>query len=272
MSLFFFIFTLKFPTGEDGMRLRVPATVLVILILAACGGADAPQAQDDMEAATAVSAASDEVPMPFHLSDALQEGKVVYETMCWSCHGPAGRGDGPAVQAGSVAPPRDFTSGVFSGITATQLQADFRAQVGGLDSGHPHMQNVLSIIDAEAFALALAYIPALIYPPEIPGSAMAGRENYILRCQGCHGPTGMGNGAGAEVLEVSPANFQQDTLLAFRNFDAAYQKIRTGGGGVHGSSMPAWGVMLSDGDVWDLVAFISSFQPGVLSAPPRDGQ
>jgi mono/diheme cytochrome c family protein len=172
------------------------------------------------------------------------------------------------VQAGTVSPPRDFTAGAFSGISATQLQADFRAEVGGLNSGHPHMQNVLSIIDVEAFGAALGYIPALTYPPEIPGSAIAGRANYVLRCQGCHGATGMGNGPGAESLELSPANFQRDTLLAFRDFDGAYQRIRTGGGGVHGSSMPAWGIMLSDGDVWDLVAFIGSLQNGVLSPPP----
>ena len=53
-----------------------------------------------------------------------------------------------------------------------------------------------------------------------------------------------------------------------RDFEGAFQKIRSGGGGVHGSSMPAWGVMLTDGDVWDLVAYISTFQPGVLSPPP----
>lgn len=249
------------------MRHSVPAMVLMILALGACGGGDQPGAQEDA-ADLATQAAGDAVPMPFALSEEMEAGRVVYETMCWSCHGSAGRGDGPAVQAGTVAPPRDFTVAAFSRITATQLRADFRARVGGLDAGHPHMQNVLSIIDAEAFGSALDYIPALTYPPELPGSAMAGRENYILRCQGCHGPSGRGDGAGAEVLEMSPANFQQDSLLAMRNFEAVFQKIRTGGGGVHGSSMPAWGVMLSDGDVWDLVAFIGTFQDGALSPPP----
>jgi mono/diheme cytochrome c family protein len=250
------------------MRLRVPAAVLVILILAACGGSEMPQVQDQPVDAATPTSAEGEVPMPLHLSADQEEGKIVYETMCWSCHGSAGRGDGPAVRAGGVAPPRNFITGAFTGITATQLRADFRAQVGGLDAGHPHMQNVLSILDEEAFGSALSYIPALTYPPEIPGSAIAGRGTYILRCQGCHGPTGMGDGPGAEVLELAPANFTRDTLLAARNFDAAFQKVRNGGGGLHGSSMPAWGVMLSDGDIWDLVAFVSSLQDGVLSSPP----
>ncbi|TFH66578.1 MAG: cytochrome c [Gemmatimonadales bacterium] len=113
----------------------------------------------------------------------------------------------------------------------------------------------------------------LTYPPEFTvGSAIAGHRNYLLRCQGCHGPGGRGDGPGAEVLNPTPANFTQDTLLAARNFQAAFDKIRLGGGGVHGSAMPAWGVMLDDGDVWDLVAYISTFQPGVLSVPPTQGR
>jgi mono/diheme cytochrome c family protein len=209
--------------------------------------------------------------MPFRLSENQERGKVVYETMCWSCHGFAGRGDGPAVVAGSVARPRDLTATSLTGATVRQLQADFQAAAADPEGSHPHMQNVLSIIDIDAFSAALEYLPALTYPPEIPGSAIAGRGVYLVRCQGCHGPTGRGDGPGADVLEVRPADFTQDTLLAARNFEGAFQKIRTGGGGVHGSSMPAWGVMLTEGDVWDLVSYISSFQNGVLSPPPSGG-
>ncbi len=249
------------------MHLRVPAAVLLAAAMVGCQGAEEAQAPVE-EAQPAAEEAPQEAPMPFQLTPEQAEGKVVYETMCWSCHGSAGRGDGPAVVAGTVAAPPNFQTSTFTGMTATQLQADFRAAAGGMSQNHPHMQNVLSIVNADAFSAALAYIPALVYPPEIPGSAIAGRTDYVLRCQGCHGPGGRGNGPGAEVLDLKPANFTQDTLLAARNFDAAFQKIRMGGGGVHGSSMPAWGVMLTDGDVWDLVSYISTFRPGTLPPPP----
>ena len=192
---------------------------------------------------------------------------MVYETMCWSCHGSAGRGDGPAVRAGAVAPPRDFTVGTFSASTVEQLKAAFRSEVGSLDPGHPHMANVLTLIDEDSFVSAIGYLRALTYPPEIPGSAIAGHQSYLLRCQTCHGTSGRGDGPGAANLTVAPADFTQDTLLASGAFEAAFEKIRTGGGGLHGSAMPAWGIMLTDGEVWDLVAYISSLQPGVLSPP-----
>ena len=251
------------------MHFRVPATVVAVMIFTACSGADAPEPQNRQEAVPAPAETVTEAPAPFQLTSLQAQGKVVYETMCWSCHGTAGRGDGPAVRAGAVTAPRDFTSGALSASTVRQLQADFRADVSDLDPSHPHMANVLSIIDEEAFSAALAYLPALTYPPELPGSAIAGHNQYLLRCQTCHGAAGQGDGPGSQVLEIAPADFTQDTLLAARNFQAAFDKIRSGGGGVHGSAMPAWGVMLDDGDVWDLVAYISTFQPGVLSLPPE---
>lgn len=254
------------------MHSRVPVAVLLALTLTACGGSETPEPQASQVTAAPAAEALADAPMPFQITAEQAKGKVVYETMCWSCHGFAARGDGPAVKAGAVAPPPNFEATSPSGISARQLQADFQAEVGALDPSHPHMANVLSIVDAAAFSSALAYLPALTYPPELPGSAIAGHRNYVLRCQGCHGATGRGDGPGAEVLDLSPANFTQDTLLAARNFQAAFDKIRGGGGGVHGSAMPAWGVMLDEGDVWDLVAYISSFQPGVLSAPPTDGR
>ncbi|MCJ7627402.1 MAG: c-type cytochrome [Longimicrobiales bacterium] len=255
------------------MHFRVPVAVFLALTLAACGGGETPEAQPPQEIGPPPADVLADAPAPFQLTAEQASGKVVYETMCWSCHGFAGRGDGPAVQSGAVPAPRDFKTGVLSGASVRQIQADFQAEVGGLDPSHPHMANVLSIVDISAFSLALGYLQALTYPPEFTvGSAIAGHRNYLLRCQGCHGPGGRGDGPGAEVLNPTPANFTQDTLLAARNFQAAFDKIRFGGGGVHGSAMPAWGVMLDDGDVWDLVAYISTFQPGVLSVPPTQGR
>ncbi len=40
-----------------------------------------------------------------------------------------------------------------------------------------------------------------------------------------------------------------------------------GGQLLHRSPMPAWGLVFSDDEIWDLVAYVASFQPGLLSEP-----
>ena len=76
------------------------------------------------------------------------------------------------------------------------------------------------------------------------------------------------SGTAADVLLVAPAQFPSDTLIAARDWEGLFRRIREGGE-VHGSSMPPWGIMLSEDEMWDLVAYIASFQGGdVLSDPP----
>jgi mono/diheme cytochrome c family protein len=66
---------------------------------------------------------------------------------------------------------------------------------------------------------------------------------------------------------MPPADFTTDTLIAARNWEAVFRRIREGGRAVHGSSMPPWGIVLSEEETWDVVAFLATFQPGVLSRP-----
>jgi mono/diheme cytochrome c family protein len=235
----------------------------LLLITAAFAGCSAP-ADSPAEAATAV--ANDEH-VPVFLTEQQQEGKHIYESMCVACHGPAGRGDGAAAASQSVRPPTFHTQD-FSRSTVASLMPRFQAALQGDDPSHPHMAQVASILDPEKFAAALSYIPALAYPPELPGSAIAGQQTYEYRCLGCHGVMGDGNGpAAASLTTVKPADFRTDTLLASMDWDAIFMRIRDGGQeSVHGSSMPPWGVALDEAVLWDLVAYLGSFQ-GLLSEP-----
>lgn len=255
------------------MRLRMPAAAALLMTLVACGGGEPATDTSGEEAVSPPAEALAEPPLPFQLSEAQARGKEVFEAVCWSCHGSAGRGDGPAVLAAAVTRPPDFTTGMYPRSSERELNARIRAALASAanaGSTHPHMENVLSYLDDASFSDALAYIPALGYPPEIPGSAIAGQATYALRCKGCHGADGRGAGEAVSLLEAEPADFTADTLIAARSFDALFERIRDGGGGVHGSSMPTWGILLADGDIWDLVSYISSFQAGALSVPPME--
>ncbi|MGD2067319.1 MAG: c-type cytochrome [Gemmatimonadota bacterium] len=218
-----------------------------------------------------VMAETEGLPYPFQLSEQQARGMEVFETMCWTCHGLAGRGDGPAVQAGSVPQPPSFYAEPIASLSAAQLEERFqRAMEGEQDPSHPHMRMITELIRPERFQDALAYVPVVTWPQEIPGSAMAGRDRYENLCMSCHGEDGQGHGPAAEVLLVPPAQFPSDTLIAEADWQGLFQRIKEGGR-IHGSSMPAWGLMLSDDQVWDLVAYIASFQPERLTDSPIPG-
>lgn len=244
--------------------MRTLSLVAVCTGLLACGGpSDSPVVDDSF--AFAVEA-GDAAPIP--LSAMQEQGRVIYETMCWTCHGNAGRGDGPAVKAGSIPAPPSFHSAGYGQAETASLSKRFNAGMTGADPAHPHMQYVTSILRPERFVEALSFIPALSYPTEIPGSALAGERLYDFRCAGCHGAGGRGDGIAAQALiQMPPADFTTDTLITARNWDAVFRRIREGGREVHGSSMPPWGVFLSVDETWDLVAFLGTFQPGALDPP-----
>ncbi len=251
-------------TRDSETIMRTSLLIGFAVLLGACG---APS-----EAPTNVvgqTAAAETGPPSFALTPDQIQGRAIYDTMCWTCHGLSGRGDGPAVDAGSMAPPPTFHTQDFSRATTRELERRFGPLVNEADPGHPHMQYVRSLLKPENFSAALSFVPAISYPPEIPGSAIAGEALYSLRCVGCHGETGQGDGrTAASLVDMPPADFTTDSLLASKDWDRVYDRIREGGRKVHGSSMPPWGVVFTDAETWDLVAYLATFQPGLLSLPP----
>jgi mono/diheme cytochrome c family protein len=245
--------------------MRSRSLIVVCGLLLACGTpSDADRADRNVALAAEVSG------IHFALTPMQAQGRVIYETMCWTCHGLAGRGDGPAVQAGAMPAPPTFQADDYAQSSAEGLESRF--DMSGKDPSHPHMQYVSSLLKPERFAEALSFIPVLSYPPEIPGSAIAGQALYMQRCVGCHGHDGQGDGpASASLILMSPADFTTDTLIGTADWDGVYRRIREGGRAVHGSSMPPWGVILTEAETWDLVAYIATFQPDVLSAPAGAG-
>jgi mono/diheme cytochrome c family protein len=238
------------------MGIRTVLPVALVILFTACT-ADEPAPPTE---GTVVLQA----PGPaLELTRAQLNGKQLFETVCWTCHGPAGRGDGPVVRAGAVVAPPNFQLEPYQSLDAAELIRRFSGEVAQRGATHPHMQYIASVIEPEVFKEALAFIPSLVYPVEIEGSALAGQQIYQVRCAGCHGEGGQGDGQWAEMLKgLKPANFTQDTLLVARDYDAVFKRIREGGQSIHGSSMPPWGVLFTEGEMWDLVAYLSLFNVG----------
>jgi mono/diheme cytochrome c family protein len=97
------------------MRILARALVVALVSLAACGGDGADEADDDGLTAgdTAGMAATDGAADTAAGQDAASvNGQAVYSANCATCHGEAGRGDGPAA-VGLEPPPADLTDGVW---------------------------------------------------------------------------------------------------------------------------------------------------------------
>ena len=109
------------------------------------------------------------------------------------------------------------------------------------------------------------------------GNAEKGKEIYMKRCVWCHGEEGDGGGAAAERLNPPPRDFtsglykikttgredmvpnDEDIFRMIKygmpgNFEPGKQPMNPGG-----SAMPGWGDILSDQDIWDLVAVVKEF-------------
>ena len=132
----------------------------------------------------------------------------VYAQRCAVCHGPDGRGNGPA--APSLIPrPRDFTLGLFKYKSTPAGQPptddDLRQVIAnGLPaSAMPYFHDLLSDSEIDAvvaqikqFSKAFSGVSpqAIVVPPRPAPTAASterGRALYISRdCAGCHGPDG----------------------------------------------------------------------------------
>ncbi|MEO5348765.1 MAG: c-type cytochrome [Magnetococcus sp. YQC-3] len=97
-----------------------------------------------------------------------------------------------------------------------------------------------------------------------PGDAAKGLAIYNKRCVWCHGEKGEGDGPAKERLNPPPRDFTSSNYKIktagfnsmIPNDDDIFRMIRDG---MPGTSMPGWKSVLTDQDMWDLVAQIKKF-------------
>ena len=84
-----------------------------------------------------------------------------------------------------------------------------------------------------------------------------GRRLYLTYCSGCHGSSGKGNGPAAKMLPVKPANHTRAAVMDRLSDPYLFQVISQGGAKVGKSAnMPAWGAVLKDEQIKEIVAYI----------------
>lgn len=111
-------------------------------------------------------------------------------------------------------------------------------------------------------------------PASQPAAATSrGRQVYEKHCVECHGESGKGDGPAAMTLVPHPRDFTSGRYKirstetgSIPTDDDLVQTVRRG---MPGSAMPAWGTILSDSDIRDVVYFIKEFSPRFLREQPQ---
>lgn len=151
------------------------------------------------------------------------------------------------------------------GVARAQKQREVKSatlQVRGLPSDDPadpyknRRQQVQSMFDA-TWANVTNPIPAS------PRSLQHGKYIYLTNCIGCHSAAGDGKGPAARLVQPQPFNFTQANQQAWLSDGQMYLALLYG---VQGTSMPAWGDMLTVNDIWDTVNFLRTIPYGGLAA------
>ena len=83
----------------------------------------------------------------------------------------------------------------------------------------------------------------------------AGANLFQTDCIACHGEHGHGDGPASPALNPPPANLVKLSQASADNF--LFWKISTG---VDGTAMPAWKGVLSEEQIWQVLAFIRTLK------------
>ena len=87
-------------------------------------------------------------------------------------------------------------------------------------------------------------------------AATAGAEVFKTDCETCHGPQGHGDGPAGEALDPQPKNLAE--LQTRAGDDYLFWRVNTG---KEGTSMVAWKGVLTDEQIWQVIAFVRTLKP-----------
>jgi len=89
------------------------------------------------------------------------------------------------------------------------------------------------------------------------GDPVKGKDTFSSTCATCHGETGAGDGVASAALNPKPRDLSDAEYVSTLSDEHLLKVIKEGGVSVGKSPlMPAWGAVLSDDKVWDVIAYL----------------
>lgn len=217
------------------LRLLVVAFTFPVL-LAACSMAEDITPPPDYTAATAAPVV--EVVYP-STAPSVQNGAEIYAIQCASCHGATGLGNGSMSDQMPVAVPAIGLREISS--QATPADWYLVLTQGSVSRGMPAYAdwNVADRWDVLAYTYSLSTSVEQI---------QAGAALFAETCAECHGAAGDQNPS---------ADFTDPAFLAQRSGTSMYRQVSEGG-----ATMPEFGSLLTEGEIYSLTDYIRSLSFG----------
>ncbi len=184
-------------------------------------------------------------------------GKHVFARACAACHGPGGRGDGPAAEDLDP-PPRDLTSRRFRFRTTPtgslprpeDLKRTIRLGLPGTAmAGYGDLFSEAELDGLVAFVYGLHGNPEpprelVLTAPSGRDATAEGRAIYLISgCWTCHGLDGDGRGPASATLvdeldrPMKLLDLRYDPLKGGRDLESVVRTLRTG---LNGAPMPSY--------------------------------
>ena len=207
----------------------------------------------------------------------MEAGKKIYEKRCIHCHGPEGRGNGPAAHFLNP-PPTNLARARYKYHSTPEksLPTDedlIRTVSKGLPgTAMPAWEDILSeqqrhqvVQYIKTFSRRFTRLASPPQPvpvgkpiPATPQSIKKGSELYFtLECHNCHGDEGRADGPNAPEQTAWPLNLTQRWFFrGGSSREDLYLRITTGAG-----AMPSFEKDSTEEERWHLVNYVLSLSP-----------
>lgn len=191
----------------------------------------------------------------------VNRGEEVYKSLCWTCHGSYGRGDGPAAKYLAYPPPDLTDPRVLAQKSDQEVISGLMEGKGQTGASHRTMA-IGDVVKKDALQDAVAYMRRL----SVPGkhvSLSAGKDIYDTFCSACHGANGDGRGPAAKnLVGAKPRDFTSKDFIVDRREAQIKQTIFEGAAKTfHGSPyMPEWKTTLTEQEIIDIVEYLKTFK------------
>lgn len=188
----------------------------------------------------------------------VDNGKKLFTSHCFVCHGVDGKGNGPAA-AKLETKPRDLTNNAYMAKLSDRQIFSAVSEGGPGFHGSVFMPQWGKVMSADEIWDIVAHVRVLHRPASAQGDKQNGEKLFKTYCASCHGAGGKGDGPLSPVYSPKPQDLTDDKVMSAKSDQELFTAISQGGKAAGASQfMPGWGTMLNDEEIRDVIAYMRS--------------